>query len=264
MSKGGGNVTKENVVSEEEVDVLVGPEFEMLGRGERSKINMVIYGRSGAGKTYRAATSPSPYILACDPRGHDSVPFKLPGRVVYTLEEIADTIRWFEAGSHVKYGIKTLIVDGLNFVHDMFLKETGDYMVSAMGAKDPDLMPIAGQMKILRTYKRMLLRTINLTQLEQEDYRVHVIFTCLDENLKDSEEAPFQIQPLFGSKSMNKTFPALFSAIGYIVPIGEDKEGSISTERRMLFTEYRGILARDRLGIFPLMGEAPNLSEYLK
>ena len=270
MSKGGDNVTKGKVVSKEEVGAQEqagldeDPEFEMLGRSERSKINMVIYGRSGAGKTYRAATAPSPYILACDPIGHDSIPFKLPGKVVYTLEEIADVIRWFEDGRHVAHGIKTLIVDGLNFIHDMFLKETGEYMVSAMGAKDPDLMPIAGQMKILRTYKRMLLRTINLTQLEQEDYRVHVVFTCLDEHLKDSEEAPFQIRPLFGSKSMNQTFPALFSAIGYIIPTGEDEEGSISSERRMLFTEYRGILARDRLGIFPLMGEAPNLSEYLK
>jgi len=239
-------------------------ELEMLGRSERSRINMVIYGRSGAGKTYRAATAPKPFIIACDPKGHDSIPFQIPGRVVYSLSEIMDAVVWFENGGHKEHGIKTLIVDGLNFIHDMFLKETGDYMVNTMGAKDPDLMPIAGQMKILRAYKRMLIRMVNLTQIEPEENQVHVIFTCLDDHVKDAEEAPFQIRPLFGSRSMNQTFPALFSAIGYINPVGEDEEGKPTTERRMLFTEYRGILARDRLGIFPLAGEAPNLSEYLK
>ena len=65
-------------------------------------------------------------------------------------------------------------------------------------------------------------------------------------------------------QKQNRSFPALFSVIAYIAPVGEDEDGNPTTERRMLFTEYRGILARDRLGIFPLMGEAPNLSEYLK
>jgi len=220
---------------------------EKLGRTKRSHVNMLIYGRSGAGKTYRAATAPNPYIMACDPRGHDSIPFEIPGKVVRSLQDIVDVIEWFESGQHKAHGIETLIVDGLNFVYDMFLQETGEYMVTAMGAKDPDLMPIGGQMKILRSYKRLLARLVNLTQLEPAGNRVHVIFTCLDEHLKDAEEAP-----------------ALFSVIAYIAPVGEDEDGNPTTERRMLFTEYRGILARDRLGIFPLMGEAPNLSEYLK
>lgn len=240
------------------------PMVEKLGRTKRSHVNMLIYGRSGAGKTYRAATAPNPYIMACDPRGHDSIPFEIPGKVVRSLQDIVDVIEWFESGQHKAHGIETLIVDGLNFVYDMFLQETGDYMVTAMGAKDPDLMPIGGQMKILRSYKRLLTRLVNLTQLEPEGNRVHVIFTCLDEHLKDAEEAPFEIQPMFGSKTMNRSFPALFSVIAYIAPVGEDEDGNPTTERRMLFTEYRGILARDRLGIFPLMGEAPNLSEYLK
>ncbi len=239
-------------------------QLDTLGRTERKHVNMVIYGRSGAGKTYRAATAPNPYVVACDPKGHDSIPFEVPGKIVHTLDDVLGQVEWFESGKHVAHQIKTVIFDGLNFVHDMYLKEVGDYMVTTMGAKDPDLMPIGGQMKILRSYKRMLIRMLNLTQLDPEDYRVHVIFTCLDEHNKDSEEAPFQIQPLFGSKSMNRTFPALFSTIGYIVPVGEDQEGNLTQERRMLFTEYRGILARDRLGVFPLMGPAPNLSEYLK
>lgn len=245
---------------------------EMLGRDPdgQSHINMLIYGRSGAGKTYRAATAPGCYILAFDPRGHDSIPYAVPGKVIHTLSDLLERIEWIEAGGHLELAeklgreIKTVVVDGLNFLHDMFLTETGEYMVSSMGAKDPDLMPIAGRTKILRSYQRVLQRMINLTQTIPEENRVHVIFTCLEEHLKEDETAPFRIRPLFGTQSMNNVYPAMFSVIGYITPVGEDENGNLTQDRRMLFTEYRGILARDRLGVFPLMGEAPNLSEYLK
>jgi len=164
----------------------------------------------------------------------------------------------------LKHGVRTLIVDGLNFVHDMYLTEVGNYMVDSMGAKDPDLMPISGQMKILRSYKRMLLRMVELTTLFPVENRVHVIFTTLEEQLKEDEMAPFTIRPKFGSKSNNEQFPALFSIIGYVVPVGEDDDGNLTKQRKVLFTEYRGIMARDRLSIFPDVVIDLNLSDYLE
>ncbi len=105
---------------------------------------------------------------------------------------------------------------------------------------------------------------INLTQLEPEENRVHVIFTCLDEHNKEADEAPFEIQPLFGTKTMGRTYPALFSIIGYIIPLGEDEDGNITQTRRILFTNTHGIMARDRLDIFPEVAENINLSDYLE
>lgn len=241
------------------------PMMGTLGRGseERRNVNMVVYGRSGAGKTYFAAHSPKPYMLAFDPRGHDSVPFEIPGRVVHTLDEVADVIEWFENGEHLEYGIRTLIADGMNFAYDMVVRDVGSEIVDQKRAPSIDRLPYGGGMEIQNPYKRLLTRLVNLTTIEPEEYRVNVILTTLDEHVKESEEAPFNIRPQFGTKAMNQNFPALFSVIGYIVPVGEDEEGNISTERRMLLTEYRGILARDRLGIFPLMGPAPKLSDYL-
>lgn len=235
------------------------------------KINMLVYARSGAGKTYWASSAPAPFFMACDPRGFDSVPKKrywkdgkLPGKIVYTLSDILEVIEWFEGGEHVAHGIKTLVVDGLNFIHDMYLTEIGEYMVETMGAKDPDLMPISGQMKILRSYKRLLNRLINLTSLYPEKNRVHVIFTTLEESMKEDELAPYVLRPNLGTKTNNERFPPMFSVIAYITPVGEDENGELTQERKVLMTEYRGIMARDRLGIFPLMGKAPDLSEYLK
>lgn len=240
-------------------------DFQMLGRGSddsTAKVDMVIYGRSGAGKTYRSATAPSPFIISPDPTGHKSVPYAIPGVVINTLEQVHEVLDWFESGGHVEQGIKTLIVDGVSFFYDLYTKEVGQYFVDTHGAKDVDLMPIAARLKISNSYKRMLRRMVNLTQTETP---VHVIFNTLDERLKEDEKADFQVRPKFGSSGMNETFPAYFSIIAYIEPAGvEDEEGKPVETRKMLFTEYRGILARDRLGIFPkAVDEAVNLSEYL-
>jgi len=240
-------------------------EVQTLGRGsdnEKAHVDMLIYGRSGAGKTYRAATAPNPFIIGPDPTGHKSVPYAIPGKVINSLEQVNEVLDWFESGGHLEHEIKTLIVDGVSFFYDLYTKEVGQYFVESHGAKDVDLMPIAARLKISNSFKRMLRRMVNLTQNE---YPVHVIFTTLDERLKEDEKAEFQVRPHFGSAKMNETFPAYFSVIAYIEPIGEeDEEGQPVETRKMLFTEYRGILARDRLGLFPKAAdEAVNLSEFL-
>lgn len=240
-------------------------DFQTLGRGteeNKAKIDMLIYGRSGAGKTFVAATAPTPFIMSPDPTGHKAVPFAIPGVVINESQQAMEVIEWFESGGHVAEGIESLIVDGLSFFYDLLTKEMGQYFMDYHGSKDIDMMPIAARGKVLNSYKRMVRRLVNLTQ---NDTPVHVIFTTLDERLKEDEKADFQIRPHFGSAKMNETFPAFFSIISYITPTGEeDEEGMPLPTRRMLFTEYNGKLARDRLGIFPVYGENINISKYLK
>lgn len=238
-------------------------DLQQLGRGSPGgKVDMVIYGRSGAGKTYRAATAPSPFIMSPDPTGHRSVPYTIPGKVINTLEEVNEVMNWFESGGHQEHDIETLIVDGVSFFYDLYTKEVGQYFVDQHGSKDVDLMPIQARLKINNAFKRLLRRMVNLTQNE---HPVNVIFTTLDERLKEDDKATFQVRPKFGSAGMNEIYPAFFSVISYIEPIGEeDEEGNPNETRKMLFTEYRGILARDRLGLFPKAApEAVDLSEYL-
>jgi len=225
---------------------------------------MLIYGRSGAGKTYRAGTAPKSFIVSPDPTGHKSIPYQLPGKLVRRVQDVLDVIEYFQAGKHVGK-IDTLIIDGISFLHEMYENEVGRYMVDYHGAKDEDMMPISGRMKIRNKFRKMLRDAVDLTQINPPERRVHVIMTALEERVKEDEEAPFNIRPHFGTQTMNQNLPALFTAIGYIAPYGEDSEGNLTDLRKMLFTEYKGILARDRTGTFPAMcAEAPNLSEYLQ
>ncbi len=240
-------------------------DFQTLGRNLDSggKVDILIYGRSGAGKTYCAATAPKAFLMGPDPTGHRSVPYPIKGRVINTLDEVVEVLDWFEGGEHLTHDIESLIVDGVSFFYDLYTKEVGQYFVDSHGAKDADLMPIQARLKINQSFKRLIRRMVNLTQNE---HPVNVIFTTLDERIKEDEKADFQVRPHFGSNKMNEIFPAYFSVIAYVVPTGdEDEEGRPTNTRKMLFTEYRGVLARDRLGIFPKATEVGvNLSDYLK
>lgn len=243
---------------------------EALGRvtDEEGKVtthvDLLLHGESGAGKTFRAATAPGPiYVLSTDPTGHKSVPFKADGKVVRRVQDVREVITGFKEGGH---GYSSLLFDGLSFMYDLFLMEVGQDFYETKGAKDPHMLPQGAYGKIMGMYRDMLRAVVNLTQVENEADRVHVIFTTLSERLKEDDEAPFKIRPLFGSAKMNEKFAAIPSIIGYIRQSEKTTEkGQPDETRVMLFTNYKGIMARDRLGIFPgIMTEAPNLSEYLK
>lgn len=228
-----------------------------------TKADILIYSYSGAGKTYWASTAPRPiYVIAPDIVGHKSIPFETPGRVVKKTSEIGEDLLEFRKGGH---GFKTLLVDGLTFIHDMFLAETGKYFYDEMGAKDPDLLPIAGRTKILKNFAAMLRAFVDLTQLENKKDQVHVVFTTLEERAGENADVPFAVRPHYGTQTMNNTFTAIFSTVAYIKPVGGVlTDGTPNMDRKALFTELHGIQARDKLGVFPRSAEpAPNLSDYL-
>lgn len=241
---------------------------EMLGKvlDEEGKlathVDMLIYGKSKSGRTYRASTAPNPYLITADPTGHKSIPYAIPGRVVSSITQVREDLEEFKKGGH---GFDSLILDGLSFMHDLYVKEVGQYFVAQFGAKDEDMISIGARGKILKTYKELLSLAISLTDLPNKEDRVHVICTTDEERVKESEDAPFSIRPHFGTKSMNQEYPKLFSIISYIKPTATlNDDGTIDESRKMLFAEYEGIQAGDRLKMFPsFCDEAPNLSEYL-
>ena len=239
------------------------------GSGSQTHADILLYGRSGAGKTWEAATAVTDpkdlFVISPDPTGHKSIPFKVAGKLVKSIADVAEVRDLFYEGGH---GYKVLLFDGLPFINDMWVKEMGQYFVENMGSKDADLMPIGGRMKILNQSRGMIRSFIDLTQVPNHADRIHVIFTALEQTVGDEDDTGvFSTKPLIGSKSMNQTFPAFFSCIGYIRPKGagmDDKTKKISQDRVLLFAEIGGIMARDRLGIFPQYSDpAIRLSDYL-
>jgi len=231
------------------------------GDNVTTHIDLLIYGRSGAGKTRFASTAPKPYMVSPDPTGHKSVPYEIDGVVPKKVSEIYEVKEEFYKGGH---GYKTLIIDGLSWIYDMYVAEVGQYFHEKMGAKDPDLMPIQGRTKINNRFSGLVKDLVNLTQVENPEDRVHVIFTTLDTFIGEDETTPHNVIPLIGSEKINTKVTAFFAVVGYIWPRGQKKENNEFDRARMiLFGEANGVQARDRLDMFPPHGEAPSLSDYL-
>lgn len=233
----------------------------------KTHVDLLIYGRSKVGKTRLASTAPRPYVIAADPAGHKAFPYAVPGMIPSAsaegsaIDSILRTMLYFYTHDHP---FDTLVLDGLTFLHDTFMREIGaDYAARGKSA-DPDLLGWDQRTKILRQYKDILRRGIGLTQLENPNRRMHFICTTLEESIKDDPEAPFQIRPLFGTKSMNDDYPSLFTSICYITLDQNTKEGATTGDRVCLFSQMPGgILAGDRLDMFPHIAKNVNLSDYL-
>lgn len=251
---------------------------ETLGRDvSQGKYNgyadILLYGPTGAGKTYLGSTivedpTTELFVLACDPTGHKGIPAMVPGKKITQSSIINDVYKEFVKGGH---GYKAILFDGLSFFHDLVLKEMGQYYANEKGAKDPDLMPIQGRIKVTAKLANIYRAFIDLTQQTKSDGSidhdrcVHVVFTTLDERLHESEEADFMKRPLIGTDKINTKFPAFFSVQGYVSPVGGEKEGKPNMDRKVLFTKQGGMQAKDRLGIFPpVCNPMPPLHTFFK
>lgn len=238
----------------------------------RTHADILLYGPTGAGKTYLASTivkNPKElFVLACDPTGHKGIPFPVDGRRVTSSDVVREVYKEFLAGGH---GYKALLFDGMSFYHDLVLSEMGRLYYEERGASDPDLMPIQGRLKVTASLKATYRSLIDLTQLTKSDgspdldRRIHVVFTTLDERVLETESADFKKRPLIGTDKINQKFPAFFSVEGYVSPVGGlDSNGNAVLDRKVLFIQAGGIEAKDRLGIFPpICNPVPPLHTFL-
>lgn len=238
----------------------------------KSHADILLYGPTGAGKTYLASTIVSNpkdlYVLAADPTGHKGIPFKVDGKRIQSSNDVRAIYEELYKGGH---GYKAILFDGLSFYHDIVLKEMGQYYHDKKGASDPDLMPQQGRIKVIASLANTYRAFIDLTQLTKSDgspdydRRMHVVFTTLDERIKEDDAADFMVRPLLGTKKINDKMPSFFSVQGFVAPIGGvDKEGKAILDRKVLFTTMGGYQAKDRLGIFPgICNPMPPLHTFL-
>lgn len=172
-------------------------------------LKFLVYGHSGAGKTWLAASAKNPIILLTERNGEQSVRLSNPDApyaIVSNIEEVRDFLRAAQSGVFAEQGIDTIVVDGLTEIQRLFKDE----MIAEKGG---DTEFTFAMWSDLTEKMRRMLRMLR-------DLPLHVVCTALAETEMEGEIR--HIFPAFQGRKLFDEVMQYFNAVGYVFKRGGD------------------------------------------
>lgn len=166
---------------------------------------VLVYGHSGAGKTWLAASAPNPIVLLTEQNGLQSARLSNPdARVAYTssIDDVRDLAQAARSGS--LSGVDTIVIDGLTEIQRLFKDE----MLAQRGT-DEFSIAMWGE---LTEKMRRLLRLLR-------DVPYHVVCTALAETEMEGEIR--HVFPAFQGKKLYDEVMQYFNLVGYAYKVAK-------------------------------------------
>jgi hypothetical protein len=173
-------------------------------RGESLHYLIGLYGDSGAGKTWLAASAPNPVVLLTEQNGEQSLRLSNPGAsyvVVSTAEEVRDFLRMAQDGTLAAEGFESIVLDGLTEIQQLIRDE-----IAARKGGDEFTIADWGELTDKMRKLMRLLRTLA--------GRYHVVCTMLAEEEFAGEVK--HVRPAFQGRKLANEVMQFFSAVGYV------------------------------------------------
>ena len=202
--------------------------FERAGDIDTSNLHykILLYGKSGAGKTYAAATAPNCCFLLTERNGQQSIRISNPDAVIAycpTAEKVRAFMRMAVKGE-LPDGIRTIVLDGLTELQKIFQDEI-------LAGKDAQNRHMTKQDWGTLTEKmRLFMRTLR-------DLEYHVVATALsDESQADGDGAIRYVQPSFSGRKLPQEIAQFFNGCGYVFKKAKaDENGKEEIFHRIMF-----------------------------
>ncbi len=189
--------------------------IELKRAGDASEdelfMKLLLYGDSGAGKTWMASAADKCAILLTERNGEHSIRMSNPDALyvyVTSPEQVREFFRAALEGELAEQGIKTLVVDGLTEIQRMFKDEIeaergdGEFSVRDWGTLHEK---VRGVLRMLR------------------DLPYHVVCTALAQTY-DGDEIHY-VKPQFQGKTFPDEVMQYFNAVGYVFKRGASARG---------------------------------------
>lgn len=212
---------------------------------------VLLYGKSGAGKTHAAVEGGTPLVLSLEPNGITTVVRANPAATVLpvrTLQELSDAMSAIEAGEGGDFD--RVVIDSVTEASRLMIEA----VVAAAGQDKARIQDWGTYTaKMMGLFRR--LRAMPLA----------VVCIALEKSTQD-ERAAFHVHPDLEGQKVATHCAQFFSAVGYVVKRYENKEvahrimwdGPSEYVTKSCGERASGIVEADVLGFIQSFNQAAN------
>jgi len=221
-------------------------------------LKILVYGKSGVGKTVFSSTAPKPLFINAD-RSLLSVADKKVDAIDLNNFLGMNEIFWYlQSGKHP---YKTVVLDGFGEIQKKSMDTILRNVVKAKPSRDPDI-PSKNDWGKNTEQLRKVVRAFR-------DLPMHVIFTCLERVEKDENDIIESVSPAVTPR-LGDDLESSVDIIGYLfvqsVSKGSTEKGSETEKkvvRRLLVQPFGKFLAKDRSGTLGDVIDEPTFPKIL-
>jgi hypothetical protein len=203
-------------------------------------VKILVYGKSGVGKTQLCATAPRPVILAAEPRVMSLRGTEIPVTRVDSIAKLQDAYQWCATPANWQH-FDTVCLDSLSEIAEVLLSSL------KVGAKD--------QRAIQRAYGDMLDQMMPWVRAFR-DLPKHVYVSAKQERLKDEGTGCMLYQPFMPGNKLAPKLPYEFDEV-FAMRVERDANAQpIHFLQTHADSQYDGKDVSGKLAAY----EAPNLT----
>jgi len=199
------------------------------------KIKAVVYGTSGSGKTYFAASAPNPIFASSEGGLLSTVATgnRIDFAEIKSLEDLQALFLKLKAGGH---GYETVVIDSITEINeiikeDLEAKRGGKMQIQDWGDLGKKIK------KVLRSFRDLDMHTIFIAQemLEKDDQKIQKIVPSL--NGKAATEIAY-FMDVVGYTSINKNGEHKITVSPHERLLTKDRSGKLADLESLNFSEW--------------------------
>lgn len=223
-------------------------------------LKLLLYGDSGAGKTWTASTAPRPIYLLTEPNGLPTIRSANPDAIVVQADEAnggLDKVREFLQAARSgdlksATGCETVVVDSLNELQRMLRDEI---LRGKRGRPDQGTFGIQ-DWGMLTDKMRRLVRSFR-------DLPFHVVGITHASVTEHEATGQRYVRPMFQGKSLPNEIAGYFSAVGLMYRERiTDADGDLVVHHRVMLEGPASVVSKVLPGLDSV--EIPDITDWLR
>jgi len=203
-------------------------------------VKSLVYGESGAGKTYLISTAPRPVIFSAESGLLSLRKFQLPYHIISSYKDLEEVYNWSTKSAEMKQ-FDTIALDSISEIAEVILVDL------KLKHKDPR-----------KAYGEVQENVVNMIRGFRDIPQKHVYFSAKQGTVKDGTNGALYFGPLMPGQQLGVQLPYMFDELFqlsvFVDPATNQEHRALRCKKD---NQYQ---AKDRSGALD-MWEQPNLTD---